>query len=38
MEKSQEVQKILHQVASHELDPHTAAQGLVHDLFGQPVN
>jgi LAO/AO transport system kinase len=34
MENSQEVQKILDQVASHQLDPHTAAQGLVHDLFG----
>ncbi len=34
MENSQEVQKILNQVASHELDPHTAAQGLVLDLFG----
>jgi LAO/AO transport system kinase len=37
MENSQQVQKILNQVAAHELDPHTAAQGLVHDLFGQPV-
>lgn len=37
MENSKEVQKILDQVAQHELDPHTAAQGLVHDLFGQPV-
>lgn len=36
MENSKEVQKILDQVAQHELDPHTAAQGLVHDLFGQP--
>ncbi len=37
MENSKEVQKILNQVAQHELDPHTAAQDLVHDLFGQPV-
>lgn len=36
MENSKEVQKILNQVAQHELDPHTAAQGLVQDLFGQP--
>ncbi|MBS1957001.1 MAG: methylmalonyl Co-A mutase-associated GTPase MeaB [Cyanobacteria bacterium SZAS-4] len=36
MENSKEVQKILDQVAQHELDPHTAAQDLVQDLFGQP--
>ncbi|CAN5228407.1 methylmalonyl Co-A mutase-associated GTPase MeaB [soil metagenome] len=37
MENSKEVQKILNQVAQHQLDPHTAAQDLVHDLFGQAV-
>lgn len=37
MESSQEVQSVLNRVASHELDPHTAAEGLVRDLFGQPV-
>ena len=35
MENSEQVQKIFNQVVEHKLDPHSAAQGLVHDLFGQ---
>ena len=34
MENSKQVQKIFNQVVENELDPHSAALGLVQDLFG----
>jgi putative protein kinase ArgK-like GTPase of G3E family len=35
MENSHEVQKILNDVVEHKMDPHSAAEGLMLDLFKQ---